>query len=327
MSAPITRFCLSCMAALCAWTPCAAAAQGETAPGTLQTGLELEPGATCLQREGLLQRAQEWLGGDRLPPGTRIVVRGSQTDHRSVTIELLESDRVIATRRFDPGPEACASLHAAVGLAIALALKANLLEEIGLQPPAPQPQPPPPPPPSEPPTRRISHTARISFAPSYDVVPELGWGLTAGVDFGLGSWLAARTAVLAAYAPNRSFPDVSGEFDTLIVAAQLSACAAGDLTQGLQLRVCAGLAGGPLYAHGHGFESSQDATRLWLAVVNNIDADIRLTDGWALGIGAAVALPVLDRTVDLRRRDNEIVAERELEQAGFMLQMGPVWRF
>ncbi len=100
----------------------------------LAAELKVEPGATCVSAPSLRTQIVAWLGDRELGAGMTVAVRGSLLDPREVGFELMEGARSIASRRFAPGPSACAQLEASLALAIALATIATLASELNVGP-------------------------------------------------------------------------------------------------------------------------------------------------------------------------------------------------
>src|SRR5262245_58554465 len=89
--------------------------------------VHVDPGATCLDAGVLIEHIVSWLGTDQVDPGLSIEVVGSTKFSRFVSFRIARHDAELAERRFEPGPARCEDLHAALGLAIALACKATVL--------------------------------------------------------------------------------------------------------------------------------------------------------------------------------------------------------
>jgi hypothetical protein len=104
---------------------------------TLADALVVEPGATCLARETMLEHIRSWRDRDQVDRGIAVRVRGSSKDPHALEFVVWFGDEIVIERSFDDAPDSCADLHAVVGLAIAIALDDALPIELGIVKPAP----------------------------------------------------------------------------------------------------------------------------------------------------------------------------------------------
>ncbi|MFY0531229.1 hypothetical protein [Nannocystis pusilla] len=110
-----------------------APAPAPPSPRPLREALRVEPGATCLTADALADAATTWLGRDTIDPSVaRIDVRGDPARPHSVAIAL-EIRGELVERTLDPPRPTCSDLHALVGLAIAIAVDAAVLEGLGYE--------------------------------------------------------------------------------------------------------------------------------------------------------------------------------------------------
>jgi hypothetical protein len=108
----------------------------------LGDALRVQPGATCVTAAALDEHVQAWLGSDQVEADLWVRVEGSADDPRDVSFEMGRGAQVLARRRFQPGPGRCDHLQAALGLAIALAIRVSLLDDFVEPALAPRPAPP-----------------------------------------------------------------------------------------------------------------------------------------------------------------------------------------
>jgi hypothetical protein len=111
---------------------------------------------------------------------------------------------VLAERHFEPAPARCDDLHAAVGLAIAMALKASLLDTmLGAPSSAAELA-------TEQPAWRFGVDALAGLA----VMPGSNFGADLYIQRALSRSLAMRVSALGLWGPFGSFPHEAGGFDT-----------------------------------------------------------------------------------------------------------------
>src|SRR6185312_14138067 len=78
--------------------------RAEAADRPLRDALVVDPGASCLDRDALLDDVRTWLGSDQVDAGVTIEVRGSPDQPRNVSFRMLRDGQVVASRAFEPGP-------------------------------------------------------------------------------------------------------------------------------------------------------------------------------------------------------------------------------
>src|SRR6185295_1861150 len=105
-------------------------------PNTVERAVEVDPGRTCLDEERLEGHVRAWLGSSRVDSGVHVVVQGDR-DRENVAEFKVVHDGKARVRRFDPMPAGCEETHAAVALAIALAIDTSLLRRISVLAPPP----------------------------------------------------------------------------------------------------------------------------------------------------------------------------------------------
>jgi hypothetical protein len=254
-----------------------------------------------------------WLGTEKVRGDLRILVEGSTVSPRNVSIRIRSRDGEIAQRQFAPGPERCDHLHAVVGLAIALSIRASLLGEIGAKTPS---------------TER-EHAWGLALEPLVARGVVSGWGVGAEVrvERALLRGLTLRAGVFGMYGSEGSFPQMAGHFDVWLAAARLDACGVLEISSGIEGRACQGLAGGGLLAEGHAFPRSDSSLVRWLAVANSVDLVFRLSDDWAVNLGLELLVPLERTSIVVRNGTGAVVDQVELAAAGALARFGPIYRF
>jgi hypothetical protein len=308
---------LSCLLLL-ASAPKQVCAADRTRP--LREAIAVEPGATCLETATLVEHVQSWLGADGADSDVAIEVRGSPDQSRVVEFRTLRAGRAIAYRRFAPGPERCEHLHAALGLAIAMAIRASLVEELA--------------------GTAADTRSRVPEGPAeagrpwaiganalgaLGVLPGAAFGVDVRIERALAHPFHVRVGLLGLAALGETL--TPGQFDVWLLAPRIDLCAGLDLSRRLLGRACMGLSGGGLYAHGHRFPSSQDSLVRWFAAVNGIDLVANLAKSWSLDLAVSVVLPLVRTSIVVRDSSGNVTGERELAPVGGFLGFGPLYRF
>ncbi|HWB76265.1 MAG TPA: hypothetical protein VG755_14945 [Nannocystaceae bacterium] len=249
----------------------------------LADALEVRAGATCLERDRLVEQIRTWFDHERIDERLVIEVVGDVTEPRKLAFTLRRGEQVISVRRFDPAPDRCADLHAVVGLAIALAIDATLLETVAGDPTKPI-RPPDPPPYHHPeidtrlPPQRKPRSWRL-FA---EVTAQLSIG--APPDIGGGGRVALRTSWrqlldigVSAFAGSAGRSRIGdGRALLSVVGGRVDLCAGPPWTR-VRPRGCAGVLAGAAFAAGQGFENDQTARVFWLSIPFGIDLEVQLS--------------------------------------------------
>lgn len=299
-----------------------AAAWAADAPRSLRDAIVVEPGATCLNAATLVDDVASWLGPDVVTTDMVVEVRGSADDPRVVTFRTLREARVVAQRRFAPAPAKCDHMHAMVALAIAMALRASLVDEV-----APERSSPPPPRPDERAEPERAWEVGADVLASFAVLPDAAFGAGVRVERALGPVLRARLGVLTLVAWGETFDGAPGRFDTWLVAPRADLCAAFALSSRVRAEGCVGVATGWLRAAGEGFATSQVSSEWWSAAANGLDFAIAVGSGWSLDLGATLILPLARNRIVLRQPSGAVDQARDLGSVGLTLGAGPRFLF
>ncbi len=289
----------------------------------LREAIAVEPGATCLDAATLVEDVESWIGADTVDADVVVDVRGSPDQPRVAGFRMLRGGRVIAVRRFEPGPSRCEQLHAVLGLAIAMALKASLIEEIA---PTAASSPAPAPPPSVPRAALPRWAVGVDALAALAVLPDAAFGIDARVEIAITPTLRARLGLLALGSFGETF-DAPGHFDTWLLAPRLDLCAGFDVTRRLRASGCMGMSGGGLHAQGYAFPSTESTFIRWLAVANELEVTSELSRRWSIAASATLILPVIRNSIVLRDYSYSVLQERDLAPIGWVFGIGPVFRF
>lgn len=285
----------------------------------LTDAIDVSPGATCLDVTALAEHVGAWLGSETTDADVWVRVDGSPDDPRTVVFEMGRGDRLLARRRFSPGPEQCEHLQAAVGLAIALAIRVSLLDEIvGSREPAP-----------ERPALETQERWSLGGGPvvAFGVLPGTALGASLRIERTLPPNFALRLGVLGLAAWDRTFATVPGFFDAETLALRLDACVRLDLATSLAARGCAGLLAGGLLAQGRDFATSQSASSGWVAVANALEMALGLADHWSFEGEVTLVLPLESTQARVLSASRDVVEARDLSTVGVTIMIGPVYRF
>jgi hypothetical protein len=291
---------------------------------TVLDAIDLQRGATCLDADTLADRVRAWLESDTVEPGLTIEVRGSLESPRIVEFWTLRAGRPVAYRRFGPGPERCDHLHEALGLAIAMAVRASLVDEVAAQLAEAKTHEPP----GTGAPATLPWSAALDAMGTLHVLPGGSFGISGRIERALTPSFGVRLGVVGLAAPGETFDGISGHFDAWIVAAQLDLCAALELSPHVRARACMGIMGGMVAVQGHAFSRPEQSVGRWFAAANGVGLVIDLGERWALDLMAGVILP-LERTaiVVQSSKTGAVVGQRELAPAGEFLAVGPIYRF
>jgi hypothetical protein len=301
---PPFRALLVVAAAFLASTRHAAAAQG-TRP--LQDAIELLPGRTCLDEKRLESHVRAWLGTDRIDTEIRIVVQGDALRPNAAEFRITRGAKV-RVRRFEATPTGCEEAHAAIGLAIALAIDGGVLRRVAQLAPA------------EPPFRRFTLQGGVAF----DVLPSLSFGGRAGFEHELLDWLTGLFELSGQYSPDNVIAGVSGSFSATLLTAGARVCAGRPVSEALEFTLCGGAAAGAIHAQGSGYTTTRSSTGFWGGVQTGIRADVKLGIRWVTDLELVVPFYSPPFRVD---RGGAEDAVRRPQPAGIAVHFGPSFEF
>lgn len=235
--------------------------------------LRVEPGATCLTAEKLADEVQQLLDDAPVADDFVFFVDGSASEPRNVYLRIVRQEGVVAQRAFEPGPDRCSHLHAAVALAIALAIKAA----------------------HEGP-RAVIREWSLSGAGlwTYRLLPQFAPGAELSVRRALGEHVLVRAGALGVLAFGAPLESLPGTFDATLIAARAEGCGRVRLVSPLRAGICAGLLGGVLHVAGRELASATSSTVPLVALSGALDFEFELAKRWSLLLGFS-AIFLLDR--------------------------------
>lgn len=298
----------------------------------LAEALVVRPGATCLETERLVGQIRTWFDHERIDARLVVEVVGDADDARKLAFTIRRGEQVIAVRRFEPAPERCADLHAVVGLAIALAIDATLLESVaGERPPLRPPDPPPrrddettePKPEPTPPRprkrpRRWKLMAEAAAEFSIGTPPDVGGGGRLALRASWRNILDLQIGGLFASSGRERI----GEGRALLTAVggRFDICAGPPWTR-LRPRGCVGVLAGAGFAAGQGFDDDQTARVPWVAIPVGVDLEVPLSPRVAFLMGVE-GLPAIARPTFEATSATGAVSSRGFARFGGMLEAG-----
>lgn len=301
------------------------------APGASETGPQQRPLAEamqvsegpCIEHARLAQLTASWLGYEAIDRRLEIAVELHGDD--SVAFEL-RNDGEVKVEREMPAPPDCADRHAALALAIAMAIDASVLAAA-----APQTPPTPMPPTTEQVERdadapelvarerAVAATPRTridvfagAFA-GFELVPGVSFGGRLGVGIGAAPWLDVEVEALAA--GGLPFAIGPGEVQPTLAGGAVSVCPARRWSR-FQLRLCVAAAGAAVVARGRGFDESRTITLPWVGGRATGDARFRIGEIVWLGIVAGFVAPIVRTEFNTRNEGGLQRDEREVAAAG-----------
>jgi hypothetical protein len=285
------------------------AAQGRR---SLRDAIHVSRGATCIDDMALREQVRAWLDADTIDDDLRVEVEGSDRDERFVSFRMWRGNQLIAERRFTPGPSDCAQMHAVVGLAVALALKVSLRDELfGEQRPSP--------------SGAWSLGAAANGA--LNVVPGAAGGAVLWLERALPENFAAHVGVSTLFGGARKFDRVSGQFTTSSVALEATACAVPRFGERVRGRLCAGLEGRVLFASGSGFAVSREAALEWFSLSNSLGITVVVAPRWSFLGAFGLVVPLQRVQLAVVDPAGRAVETRELAPAGGVISVGAAYEF
>jgi hypothetical protein len=275
----------------------------------LVDAIDVSGGATCLDQARLQAEVQTWLGRDRLRADLHVHVQGDGSDPHAVMFRIVLAGKP-RERRFDDLPTDCEDATAVVGLAMALAIDANVVTAIVL-PTAPAP------------VAALAPERKLFVAQAaggFDVVPGASVGAVVGVEYGLGAWLSLRLDLMTQVSWNNAVDGTTGVFDVVAAGATPQLCAGGDVTGAVRFELCSGVLAGLLHAQGRGYTVSHDATGPWIMAQGGVRLFFVAGIPWALDVDGIFPI----HAPAFRAEDGQGVDRyRDASLAGAMVGFGP----
>lgn len=307
---------------LVAWT---GAATAQDRP--LAEAIVVARAGGCLTEAGLLEHIGAWLRRDRIAAQLSVVVEEGE---QGASFVVLRGQTARAARRFETLPEACDDRRAAVGLAIAIALDAAVLEGI-----APVPEPPPerPPPvepsPDEAPEPEPASSVHVEVAAeaqvSVEVLPHVAAGWQAGprlvidelVEIGLAAWVSSVAG-----------SDLGdGRVDAQLAGGRLDLCLRRWLDGVVVLRGCVGSTAGAGIGRGRGVPLEREVVVPFVAALARVGVGLRLHELVVLELAVDGVVSLLRPRFDVVDQDGMAVHSAFLPVGGGAMSLGLAMRF
>jgi len=266
--------------------------------------LRVEPGATCLTAGRLAAEVAQLRGDAPLADDFVFFVDGSASDPRSAYLRVVRQEGVVAQRAFEPGPARCSHLHAAVALAIALAIKADHEE-------APE----------------VDRDWSLSGAGlwTYRLLPQFAPGVELSVRRAFGEHVLVRAGALGVLAFGARLEPLPGTFDATLVAARAEGCGRAKLVSSLHGGACVGMLGGMLHVAGDDVANAMSSTVPWIALSGALDFEFALAERWSLLLGLSASFLLHRVQVGFETTSGAQGESRELDRFGFALAIGAAY--
>jgi len=304
----------------------------------LRSAIVIEPGASCLDGDKLTEHVARWLGRQRVDERLRVEVRGSPRNKQVVSIKVRKANGDVAERRIADAPLDCDQLHQALGLSVALAIDATLLEDSAadsyrwsadasdehdddsleqrandiLDPP-------------EPAYFRLAAALQINLGSG--VLTDVAPGLAVRVELGPLPWLDIRAGVYGTRITDQQMGTLPGSFDVELQAVRLDACASAVPEEGLRVALCGGFMLGSFRTVGKGYFPSRSDGQPWTSLVGGVDVQVRMAAWLSLGINVDLMVPFGTRKIEVQDGDGLRLETRALTNAGVVIGLGPVFQF
>ena len=292
------------------WASAQPAASGDR---PVADAISVEGGGACIDRDALGEQVHAWIERDRIDEGLRVELDiRSNAGPRAAHLVLRRDANILAERAFPELPSDCPRAVAALGLAIALALDATLLEELSAAalPPA---------------TSDFGVSAAIEGSALAGVLGHPAAAMMLGVEVRARENLAARFTIGTT---TRHELDVgSGLAQVGLSVGRAELCSGPPSQSAWRLAGCAGVAAGVLRAQGRGFAETSTANLLWLAPTSGLRLSYRLRPPAALTLGVDAMAVLVRPRLQVHDREGDVIAQRSLQTMGAGLNIGLSWAF
>ncbi len=290
--------------------------------------VSVAPGATCLDRERLIERVARWLQRRSIEAPLRVVVRGDSELTTRVFFSVVREPGDSAERRLDNAPSDCDQLHSAVALSIARAIEATLQRPLTAADEVPS-EPQKTPGWQRPPAVRRPHLEfTVLGGASIGVLTSPALGGSSRLSISPVSWLEIAIAGMLTHLTGETVTSITGSIDETVIAGGLDACFGGETVQGVGFFMCVGGRGGSFRSSGNGFAvRDRTLTSAWWALAGSGQGKFWLSGGVgiATSVEALYSLVPLDLTV--RGLDGAPDYIKHVSRLGLSVTIGPVFRF
>lgn len=289
--------------------------------------IDLQAGPTCLEEERLERRVARWLKRDTIEAGLRIWVRGGPSENR-VRFTLRRDGDYRTQRDLGEVPGDCGDRHAAVALAIALAIDAGQLgslAEVEEEPAAPERS-----------KLIMNAPAEPLWEPGLAIsaIGGLGVGLltavapaaAATVHIGFHQQFEVRLSGLWSGLFSHGVPGVSVKYDATVVAGSVGLCG---VVRGVffELATCGQMYGGMFRTESEGLASSGVVRSDYWAAGLGLDFRLRLSGPLYLRTGVDMILPFAAAKLVVLDAFGIVDKSQSLSPAAVFIGAGPMLRF
>jgi hypothetical protein len=306
-----------------------ARAQSGDPAAVLAESLTLSSGASCLERDRLIERVVRWREGGTMDRSIRIQVRGDPRDVTRVYFVVARAGLAPTERVLENAPLDCDQLHSAVALSIALAIDALLSAERAAR----AAETPLPPPPTAAGARRTSGAAAwhmelgLLAGASVSVVPTTAPVLLPRLQLAPLPWAALAIEAAATWSDGIQILGTPGRFNAAVWALGMDACFGGETTERLSFFACTGMRGGAFVTKGFGFNRNRSQSLRWWTAVASGQARAWILPTVAIGISVEALYALAERELSVYYGPNNLVQQRTLSRFGLAIAGGPVFRF
>lgn len=289
---------------------------------TLGDGVTIATDDPCLSRDALLEAVRAWLGRDTIDAQIEVLIESSAG---TGSVVVLREGAARATRRFDRLPAACADRRAVLGLAVAIAIDAALLESLAPAVPEPEPVTDPAPTPEA--------TLPDAAASGPAVAVELGarGGLAVGLLRDASALVALDVGVLVggtlriALGAETSSPVTralgGGSVQAMLIAGRLRVCAVRPDAL-IELAGCLGISAGSVLGEGTGYARSFSVAQPWIAGALELEAAWWLDPRVGLHLSGEARVPFTTTGFEVLDGLGNAIASDTLDPVAAVLSMG-----
>jgi len=288
----------------------------------------LARGATCLDRDRLIDRVARWLQRTTIDAPLRVVVRGDSELPTRVFFSVVREPGDSAERRLDNAPSDCDQMHSAVALSIALAIEATLqhpltaagdIPEAALKTPGWQ---------RPPPARRAHLELAVLGGASIGVLTAPALSGSSRISVSPLSWLEIAITGLATHVAGESVEMIAGSFDETVVAGGVDACFGGETVQAVGFFMCVGGRAGTFRSAGTGFNSrNRTQTEGWWALAGSGQGRFWLSGAVGIATSVEALYSLVPRDLSVLGVDGAPDYIRHVPRLGLTVTVGPVFRF
>lgn len=298
-------------------SPVAARAKPKTHP--LSEAITVDPGATCLDGLAVVQHVRKWLDRDEVDQQVHVLVEGDRKvpDKVHFTIDL--EDGYPNRSTFESATDTCTEFHSALGLSIAMAINATLVEpplsDMGLGP-----------------AERQRTQFSVQTLGTFGIINGFAAGLSGRFE-SFYEWIALRAGMLFVYADNQDIDqDLQNSFDVILIAGRVDLCGGGEPTSAIRLSACAGVTAGPFSTKGKDggkVIESESNTKPWAAVIMGTEVSFELTDSIGIVLSVDLLRTWWERTIRVQQEDSveDSIKDPSLDISnwGVSIGLGPIF--